>query len=74
MQFPAVIFQIGSSDFRFTADLYRRIAFKRSVKTVVVIIILECFKLSLKIDRVPEQRLVKKLSTNSPDQAFDERV
>ena len=74
MRFPAVTFQIGLSDFRFTADLCRRIASERSVKTVVVIIILERFKLSLQIDRVPEQRLVKKLSTNSPDQAFDEWV
>ena len=74
MRFPAVNFQIGLSDLRFTADLCRRIAFERSVKTVVVIVILECFKLSLQIDRIPEQRLVKKLSTNSPDQAFDEWV
>jgi hypothetical protein len=44
------------------------------VKTVVVVVILERFKLSLQINRVPEQRLVKKLSTNGPDQAFDERV
>ena len=74
MRFPAVTFQIGLSDFRFTADLCRRIAFEGSVKTIVVVIHLERVKLSLQIDCVPEQRLVKKLSTNSPDQAFDERV
>ncbi len=74
MRFPAVTFQIGLSGFRFTTDLCRRIAFERSVKTIVVVIHLERVKLSLQIDCVPEQRLVKKLSTNSPDQAFDERV
>ena len=74
MRFPAVTFQIGLSDLRFTADLCRRIAFERSVKAVVVVINLESIKLSLQIDCVPEQRLVKKLSTNGPDQAFDEWV
>jgi len=44
------------------------------MKTVVVVIILERFKLSLQIDRVPEQRLIKKLTTNGPDQALDEWV
>ena len=42
--------------------------------TAVIVIILECFKLSLQIDRVPEQRLIKKLTANGPDQAFDEWV
>ena len=64
MRLPAVTFQIGLSDIWFTADLCWRIAFERSVKTVVVVINLERFKLSLQIDRVPEKRLVKKLSTN----------
>ncbi len=57
MRFPAVTFQIGLSDSRFTADLCRRIASERSVKTVVVIIYLERFKLPLQIDPVPVQRV-----------------
>jgi hypothetical protein len=44
------------------------------VKTVAVVIILERFKHSLQINRVPEQRLVKKLTTNGPDQALDKWV
>ena len=74
IRFPAVTFEIGLPDFRFTTDLCRRIASERSVKTIVVVGNLERFKLPLQIDRVPEQRLVKKLSTNSPDQAFDKWV
>ena len=44
------------------------------MKTLVVVIILECVKLSLQIDRVPEQCLIKKLTTNGPDRALDEWV
>ncbi len=70
MRFPAETFQIGLSDSRFSADLYRCIASEQSVKTVVFVINLERFKLPLQNDRVPEQRFIKKLSTNSPDTAI----
>jgi hypothetical protein len=74
MRLPAVTLQVGLSGYGFTTHLCRRIAFERSVKTVVVVIILERFKLSPQIDYVPEQRLVQKLTANGPDQAFDEWV
>jgi len=74
MRFPAVTLQIGLSDFRFTADLCRRIASERSVKTVVVVIILERVKLSLQINRVPEQRLIKGCTTNSLYKGLNETV
>jgi len=51
---PTVTFQVSVSCFGFTTDLCRRIAFERSVKSAVVVIILERFKLSLQINRVPE--------------------
>ncbi len=41
------------------------------MEAVVVVIILQCFKLSLQIDRVPEQRMIVKLTTNGSDQALD---
>jgi hypothetical protein len=58
MRFPAVTLQVGLSGFGFTTHLYRRIAFERSVKTVVVVIILERVKFSLQINCVPEQCLI----------------
>ena len=42
------------------------------MKTALVVIVLERLKLSLQVDSIPEQRVVKKLTTNSPDQAFHE--
>ena len=61
MRLPAVTLQVGLSGFGFTTNLCRRIAFERSVKTIVVVIILERVKLSLQINCVPEQRLIKRL-------------
>ena len=72
MSLPTVMLQVGRPGYGFTTNLCRRIAFERSVKTVVVVIILERFKLSLQIDCVPEQGQIKKLTTNGSDQAFDE--
>ena len=74
MRLPSVMLQVDRPGYGFTTNLRWRIASERSVKTVVVVLNLERSKLPLQIDRVPEQRLVKKLSTNSPDQAFDEWV
>ena len=51
---PAVTFQVSVPGSGLTADLCRRIALERSVKTVVVVIVLERIKLSLQINRVPE--------------------
>ena len=74
MRVPAVTWQIGLSDCRFTADLCRRIASERSVKAVVVVVILERVKLSLQINRVPEQRLIKSCTTNSLYKGLNETV
>ena len=74
MCLPAVMLQVGFSDSGLTAGLCRRIAVERSMKSAVVVIILECFKLPLQINCVAEQRVVKKFATNGPDQALDEWV
>ena len=54
MRLPAVTFQVGLPGYGITAELGRRIALKRGVNTVVVVIVLEGFKLSLQINSVPE--------------------
>jgi len=54
MRLPTVTFQVSVSGFGFTADLCRRITLERGVKTVVIVMILERFKLSLQIYRIPE--------------------
>jgi hypothetical protein len=74
MRLPTVTFQVSVSGSGLTADLRWCTAFERSMKTVVVEIILERFKLSLQINRVPEQRLVKKLTTNGPNQTLNKRT
>ena len=51
---PAVTSQVCFSGFGLTVDLCGRIAVERSMKTAVVVILLECFKLPLRIDCVPE--------------------
>jgi len=40
--------------------------------TRVIVVIFEKFQLSLQVNRVPEQRLIKKLTMNGPDQALNE--
>jgi len=74
MRLPAVTFQVGLPGSGFITDLCRRTAFERSMKTALVVLVLERLKLSLQVDSIPEQRVVKKLTTNSPDQAFHEGV
>jgi|GEM_PF-6641530 len=74
MRLPAVKLQVGLSGFGFTTSLCRRIAFERSVKTIVVVIILERVKLSLQINCVPEQRLIKSCTTNSLYKGLNEMV
>jgi hypothetical protein len=71
---PAVTLQAGLSGCGFATDFCRRIASELSMKTVVVVINLERFKLSLQIDRVPEQRLIKKFTTNGPDEPLNESI
>ncbi len=58
MCLPAVMLQVCLSGSGLTVGLCRRTAFERSVKTAVVVIILECCKLPLQINWVPEYRRV----------------
>jgi hypothetical protein len=61
------MFQVGQPGYGFTTNFRWRVALERSMKAVVVVIILERFKLHLQIDRVPEQSMIKKLTTNGSD-------
>ena len=74
MRLPAEISQTGLSGYGFTSHLRRRIAFERNMKTVVVVIIPERFMLSFQLDRIPEQRPIKKLPANGSDKSLNERM
>jgi hypothetical protein len=41
------------------------------VKTAVNVVIFEKFQLSLEVNRIPEQRLIKKLTTNDSDESIN---
>ena len=70
MCLPAVTLQASLSGFGFTTDLCRLIVFERSVNSTVFLIFQEHAKLFLHVNSIPELRLVKKLTTNGPNQAL----
>ena len=72
MRLPTVTFQVRVYGSGFTSDLCPRNAFEWNVKTAVVVIILERFKLSLQVKRLPDQRLIKKHTANGSDEALYE--
>jgi hypothetical protein len=74
MRLPAVMFQVGLFVFGFCTNFCWRIAVKRSVNATAIVIFSKRFKPPLQINRGPEQGLIKKLTTNGPDQAFYEGV
>jgi len=49
-------------------------AAERLVNATVVVIALELVEFSRQIERVPEQRRIKVITPNRPDQAFYERM
>jgi hypothetical protein len=71
MRSPTAAFQVSVCGFGFTADLCRRIAFERRMKTVVVVILPECFQLSFQISGIPEEDIVKVFTANGSDQTID---
>ena len=44
------------------------------MNAIVVVIISELFQLSLQVDRVPDEHVIKKLPSYRPDQPFHERM
>ena len=49
-------------------------SFSGSAATVFVVIISELFQLSLQVDRVPDEHVIKKFPSYRSDQPFDERM
>jgi hypothetical protein len=49
-------------------------ATERLMDAIVVVIDSELFQLALQVDGVPNEHVIKKLSSNCPDQSFDERI
>ena len=62
MRLPTELVGISSIDEGFPANFRRRIAVKRRVDTMTVIIIPELFKLSLQVTGIPEKYVIKKLA------------
>jgi hypothetical protein len=62
MQLPSELVKICSADDGFTTGFLRRIAAKRCVHTMVVIVNPELVKFSLQFTGIPENDVVKKLA------------
>ena len=54
MSLPSVMRQVGWPGYGFTTNSRRRVAFERSVKTVLVVVIFEKFELPIQVDGIPE--------------------
>src|SRR5262245_34905037 len=59
---------------RLARSFSRGTTIERLVNAMVVVIISELFQLSLQIDGVPDQHVVKKLPAYRPDQPFHKRM
>ena len=71
---PSIVVKDGMGRRRFARSFSWSAAIERLVNASFVIIISERFQLSFQIDCVPDQHMVKKLSSNCSDQPFHERM
>jgi len=71
MRLPLELAELSVATYGFSVHLYRRSVIKCSMYTVRVVIQVKINQLSLQVTGIPEERLVKKFSTNGPDQSFD---
>src|SRR5262245_39677075 len=71
---PGVVGKDGVGGRRLARSFCRSAPAERLVNAMVVVIISELFQLSLQIDGVPDQHLVKKLPAYRPDQPFHKRM
>jgi hypothetical protein len=71
---PGVASKDSTGGRRLARSLSRRAAIERLVNAMFVIIISERFQLSLQVDGVPDQHVVKKLPSYRPDQPFHKRM
>jgi len=56
MGFPVEIVQMGTVDSGFTGDIRGCFAVKRSVHTMSVVILAECFQFLFQVTYIPEER------------------
>ena len=71
---PSVVVKDGMDRRRFARSFSWRAAIERLVNATVVVVISEFFQLSLQVDCVPDEHVIKKLSSYRPDQPFHERM
>ena len=74
MVLPRVAGKGGRGGRRLTRSFSRSAPAERLVHTMVVVIKLELFQLSLQVDRIPDQHVVKKLPSYRADHPFHERM
>ena len=71
---PSVVGKDGMGGRRLARTFSRNTPIERLVNAIFVVIDSELFQLSLQVDRVPDEHVIKKLSSNRPDQSFYERM
>ena len=71
---PSVVIKDGMGGRWFARYFLRSFATERLMNAIVVVIISELFQLSLQVDCVPDEHVIKKLPSYRPDQPFRERM
>ena len=71
---PSVVIKDGMGGRRFARSFSRCAATERLVNAVFVVVDSELFQLPLQVDRVPDHHVIKKLSSNRPNQPFNVSV
>jgi hypothetical protein len=71
---PSVVIKDSMDGRRFARSFSWSAATERLVNAIVVVINSELFQLSLQVDCVPDQHVIKKLPSNRSDQPFHERM
>ena len=71
---PSVVIKDGMGWRWFTRSFSWSAATERLVNAIFVVIDSELFQLSLQVDCVPDEHVIKKLPSYRPDQPFHERM
>ena len=71
---PSVVIKNGMGGRRLARSFSRSAAAERLVNAIFIVIISELFQLSPQVDCVPDQHVIKKLSSDCSDQPFHERM
>jgi len=74
VRLPSMLEDVGPLPSAILTHLGRRLATKGAVNSAFVVIIAKRAQFPLQVQRIPEQRLVEKLSTYRSDQALNEGV